>query len=125
MLLDRVDSADVRVVQGRSGAGLSLETLKQLAVLGHFGRKKLQGYAAAELGVLGFVHHAHTTRAQFAENLVMGKGLADERILVHISRLIVSGGEGAVKKTRSAGAARQMSWMVCVRVSQMVQRRNG
>src|ERR1039458_3430160 len=76
---------------------LALKPLQQLAVLCHFGRKKFQGHAAAELGVLGFVHYTHPTRAQFAQNLVMQEALADERIRVHISRLIVSGGGGAVK----------------------------
>ena len=99
VLLNRVDRADVRVIEGRSGARLALEALEQLAVLGHFRRKKLQGHAAAELRILGFVHHTHATRAQFVENLVMQEGLADEGILVHISRLIVCGGGGAVKET--------------------------
>ena len=99
VLLDRVDGADVRVIERRGGARLALEALEQLAVLGHLRRKKLQRDAAAELGVLGFVHHAHATRAQFVENLVMQEGLADEGILVHISRLIVCGGGGAVKET--------------------------
>ena len=104
VLLNRVDGADVRVIEGRSRARLALEALEQLAVLGHFRRKKLQGHAAAELRILGFVHHTHAARAQFAENLVVQERLADERILVHVSRLIVSGREGGVKKTGPAGS---------------------
>ena len=104
VLFNGVDGADVRVIERGSGARLALEALQQLAVLGHFRRKKLQGHAAAELGILGFVHHSHATRTQFAENLVMQEGLADEGILIHIRRLMVSGGAGAVKET--GGTAR-------------------
>ena len=98
VLLNRVDGADVGVIEGGSGARFALEALQQLAVLSHLGRKKLQGHAATELGVLGFVHHAHATRAQFAENLVVQQGLADQGILVHIGRLMVCGGGSAVKE---------------------------
>ncbi len=84
VLLNRVNGADVGMIERGSGARLALEALQQLAVLGHIRRKKLQGHAAAELGVLGFVHHTHATRAQFVENLVMQQGLADESILIHI-----------------------------------------
>ncbi len=89
VLLDRVDGADVGVIQGRSGARLALKALKQLAVLRHFGGKKLQRHAAAELRVLGFVHHTHAALAQLAENLVVQERLADELVLIHIRRLII------------------------------------
>jgi len=98
VLFNRVDGADVWMVQGRRGARFSVEALQQLVVLRHIRGKELQGYAAAELGVLGFVNYTHATRAQFAENLVMQDGLAAE-ILIHISGLIVSGGAGTVKPT--------------------------
>ena len=90
------------MIQRGSSPRLALETLQQLAVLGHILRKKLQGHAAAELGVLGLVHNTHATRTQFPENLVMQEGLADDRILIHISRLMVSGGGCAVKETGGA-----------------------
>src|ERR1039458_2129882 len=80
---------------------LALKPPRRVSDLFHSGRKKFQGHAAAELGVLGFVHYTHPTRAQFAQNLVMQEALADERIRVHISRLIVSGGGGAVKDAGS------------------------
>ena len=85
VLLDRVDGADVGMIEGGSGARLALEALKQLAVLRHFGRKKFQRHAAAELGILGFVHHAHAAGAQFSLNRVVQQGLADDWILVHVS----------------------------------------
>jgi hypothetical protein len=98
VLLDRVNGADVGVIEGGSGARLALEALERLAVLGHFRGKKLQGHAAAELRILGFVHHTHAARAQLAENLVMQERLADEWVLVHIRRLMVFGAEAGVKE---------------------------
>src|ERR1700758_3313475 len=97
-----MDGADVRVIKRGSRPRLPLEALKQLGVPGHIRRKKLQGHAATELGVLGLVHHTHTTRAQFTQNLVMQERLADEGILVHIGRLMVSGEGGAVKEMYSS-----------------------
>ncbi len=100
VLFNRMDGADVRVIQRRSGARLALKSLQQLAVLGHIQRKKLQGHSAAEMGILSFIHHTHATRAQFVHNLVMQEGLSDEGInLVHIRRLMVSGRVGVVKET--------------------------
>src|SRR2546427_9036819 len=54
---------------------VALEALQQLAVLGHFSRKKLQRHAAAELRVLGSIYDTHAARAQFGENLVMQQRL--------------------------------------------------
>ena len=78
VLLDRVDGADIGMVQGRSRARLALKALEQLAVLGHFGRKKFQRHAAAKLRILGFVHHAHSACADLLDNLVMRKSLSDQ-----------------------------------------------
>ena len=98
VLLDRMDGADVGVIEGRSGARLALKALEQLAVLGHFGRKKLQSHVAAELRILGFINNAHAARAQLSENLVMQERLADQPILVHVCKLIVLSAGVAVKE---------------------------
>jgi hypothetical protein len=70
-LVDFVDSADVRMVQGRGSTSLPLETAEGLLIAGEFVRKKLQRHMATELEVFGLVHHTHATAADFAEYAVV------------------------------------------------------
>ena len=74
-LVDLVDGADVRVVQGGRSFGLPLETRESLCVVGEFVGKELQGDVAAELQVFRLIHHAHAPAADPAEDAVMGDRL--------------------------------------------------
>ncbi len=71
MLLDGVNGADVGMIQCRSGSGLALEALHSSRILGKFGRKKLKSNASTEPDILGFVNHAHSAAAEFAENAIV------------------------------------------------------
>src|SRR5579863_8286577 len=71
-----VDRANVGMVQGRSSLRFALESFEGLAVLSQILRQKLQRDKTAELGVLGLVHHAHSTTAKFFKNAVMRDGPA-------------------------------------------------
>ena len=73
---DVVYGADVRVVQGGSGAGFALKTIERETVTGHFGRKKLQRDVAAETSVFGLVNHAHTATTQFFNDAIVRDGLS-------------------------------------------------
>src|SRR5439155_11475249 len=53
-----------------------LEPFEGLMVLGKVFGQELEGYEAAELGVLGLVHDAHASAAQLLENAVVGDRLA-------------------------------------------------
>ncbi len=61
-LVDLVDRADVRVVQGGRSFGLPLETAESLRVVGEFVGKELQGDVATELQVFRLVDHTHARR---------------------------------------------------------------
>ena len=74
-LVDFVDRADVRVVQGRCCPGFTLKTVEGLCVVGEFIGKELQGHVATELEVFGLVDDAHATAADLAEDAVMGNCL--------------------------------------------------
>src|SRR5580693_2926863 len=63
LLIDLVNSADVRVIQGGGGFGLALETAQSLGILGYIIGQKLEGYKTAELDVLSFVDDAHASAA--------------------------------------------------------------
>src|SRR5205814_10270535 len=73
--VDFVDGADVRVIQGRSGTGLTAESFERLWIVCEFFGKELQGDVATELEVFGLIHNAHATAADLAEYAVMGNSL--------------------------------------------------
>jgi hypothetical protein len=74
-IVNFVDRADVRVVQGGRGFGFPLKTAESLRVVGEFVGKELQGDVATELEVFRFVHHTHAPTPNLAEDAVMGNGL--------------------------------------------------
>src|ERR1700676_1595979 len=53
LLIDLVNGADIRMIQGRGGFGLALETAERLGILGYVVRQELEGYETAKLDVLG------------------------------------------------------------------------
>ena len=71
LVVNFVDGADVRMIQGRSGFGFAFETRKRLGIFRDLVRKELQRHEAAELGVFRFVHHAHSATAEFLDNAEM------------------------------------------------------
>src|SRR5262245_12817235 len=64
MLLDRIDGADVRMIERRGGARLTLESLERLRIAREFLRKKLDGHATSEPAVFGFIDDAHAALTQ-------------------------------------------------------------
>src|SRR5713226_1869439 len=76
-LVNLVDRADVRVIQGGCSLGFPLETAKSLCVVGEFVGKELEGDVATKLKVFRFIHHAHSTTADLAEDAVMGDRLTN------------------------------------------------
>jgi len=90
VLVNVVNGADVRVIQGGGGTRLALKTLQRLQVLLHVFRQKLQRHFAAEAKVLGLVHHAHAAPAQFLQHAVMRNGLPDHCSLSAVTRVIPS-----------------------------------
>ena len=76
VVFDGVDNADARMVERGGRAGLAEEALHRGSVAIGLVGQKLESHATAELGVLGFVDHAHAAAADFAENFVVGDRLA-------------------------------------------------
>ena len=74
-LVDLVDRADVRVVQGGRSLCLPLKATEGLRVVGEFVGKELQGDVATEFEVFRLVDDAHPAAADLAEDAVMGNRL--------------------------------------------------
>ena len=77
LLSDVIDSADVGMVESRSGLGFTPEALQRLLVLSHVLRKKLQGNKTVEPRVLGLINHTHPATTKLLKDAVVGDGLAD------------------------------------------------
>ena len=80
VLADFIDGADVGMVQRGGGAGFAAEAFERLWVVATVVRKELQGDEATELGVFGFVDHAHPAAAELFDNAVVRDGLADHEV---------------------------------------------
>jgi hypothetical protein len=65
------------MVERRRSPRLAAETSLELAVLGQLFGQELERHAAAELGVLGLVHHAHPATAKLFKYAIAGNHLAD------------------------------------------------
>jgi hypothetical protein len=78
LLADVVNGADVRVVQGGSRLGFTLEPSESLLVVGELFWQKLKGNEAVQSDILGFVHYPHATAAELFHNAVVRNVLIDQ-----------------------------------------------
>jgi hypothetical protein len=69
------------MVERRRSPRLAAETSLELAVLGQFFGQELERHAAAELGVLGLVHHAPAPAAQLLQDAVVGNAVANHETI--------------------------------------------
>src|SRR5262249_12620008 len=74
MLFDGVDCADARVVERGGGAGFAQQSLQCLRIVMSSVRKKLQGDAAFELAVDGFVDDTHASGAKLTHDPIVRDG---------------------------------------------------
>src|SRR5262244_3866962 len=77
LLANFVDGADVRMVHRRSGTSLASETFKSLWGIRQVFGQELQGDKATKFGVLGPVHHTHSTTTELFEDAVVRNRLAN------------------------------------------------
>src|SRR4029077_19682752 len=75
-LINFIDRANVGMVKSGGSASLTAEAFERLRVTGKFIGKELQSDVPTEFEVFGFVHDAHTTAANLADNSVVGNRLA-------------------------------------------------
>src|SRR5579859_2099557 len=71
VLVNVVNSADVGVIEGTRGLRFPLESLQSVMVLRELFRQELERDKAAELGVLGLIHHAHPAAPELLHDAVM------------------------------------------------------
>ena len=72
LFFDGVNGRNAGMIECGSGAGFAEEAFESLRIAVRVFRKKFQGDAAAEFGVLGFVNDAHAALAKLAEDSVVG-----------------------------------------------------
>ena len=77
VLADVVNGADVRMIQGRGGAGLTLETIDRMRMLRQFRRQELQRHVPLQARVLSAIDDTHPPTSQLLDDAIVGDGLAD------------------------------------------------
>ena len=60
VVVNFMDGADVRVIEGRGGPGFTLEAGQRFGVFGNSVGEKLEGHKPAEFQILGLIDHAHS-----------------------------------------------------------------
>src|ERR1700730_6817484 len=78
MFFDRMDGADIGMIERRSGTRLALGTLPACGIPCEFFRQELQAHATSELNVFCLVNDAHAAAAENVKHPVMRDALADQ-----------------------------------------------
>ena len=76
---DVVDRADVRVIQRRGGARLSIQAFQGKRVAGKFRGQEFKRHNAPQPRVFSLIDNTHPALAQFREHAVLSNGFADHR----------------------------------------------
>ena len=82
VLADVVDRADVRMIQGRGGAGLALEPFDRARIPRQLFGEEFQRDGTSQPRVFGLVDHAHAALAQLFQDAIVRDGLADHPVVV-------------------------------------------
>ena len=77
VLVDVVNGADVGMIEGGGGLGLSLEPLQGDLVVGESLGEELQRNVTSKAGVFCLVDHTHPPAAELLDDPVVGDALAD------------------------------------------------
>ncbi len=71
LVVNFVDGADVRMIQGRGSLGFALEAAECLRVFGYVVRQELKGDEATEFDILGLVDHTHPAATELLDDAVV------------------------------------------------------
>src|SRR5215469_13177128 len=88
MLADFVDSADVRMIQRRSGPRLAAKTFEGCLVPGDFVRQELECDKPAEMSVFSLINNTHAAAPQLFQNAVMRNRLTQRRGRGHLHDML-------------------------------------
>ena len=77
LVVDFVDRANVRMIEGGGSARLAPETLQPLRILGRTVGQKLERHEASELSILSFVDDTHAPAAELLDDAVVRDGFAN------------------------------------------------
>src|SRR6266849_6563962 len=96
LLVNLVDGANVRMVQGRRGSRFPLEAAQCPRVSSYVIRKELQCDESIEFEILGLVDDTHPAATEFFHDVVMRDSFADHRarsssaVMLEVLRLLVN-----------------------------------
>jgi hypothetical protein len=82
LIVDVVDGADVGMIEGGRGLGLTLKAGKGLGIAGDFFGKEFERDEAVETRVFGLINDFHAATAELFNDAVVRNGLTDHVIAV-------------------------------------------
>jgi hypothetical protein len=88
VLFNRVDGANSGMVQSGGRASFPEKAFERLAVALVFFGNEFERNAPPKLGVFGFIDDAHSARAEFSENPIVGNGFVNH---VWVARGMLNG----------------------------------
>jgi hypothetical protein len=101
VILHSVYGANVRVIQGRSGASFQEKTIECGLIASELRWEELERDTATEREILRFVDDAHAPAAELTRDAVVRDGLVDhwrEMLRLLTGQVNQSGGVGSVSK---------------------------
>jgi hypothetical protein len=84
-----MDGADTWMIQGGGSLCFTVKAAHCLRVWREPVRKELQGNETVKLGVLSLVHNTHAAATELFQNAVVRNALADERVGIRHSAVIL------------------------------------
>jgi hypothetical protein len=82
VLSDIVNRADMRMIEGRGGAGLALEPFDRTRIPRQFLGEEFQRDGTSQARVFGPVDDAHAALTQLFQDVIVRDGLADHPLVV-------------------------------------------
>src|SRR5256885_13046652 len=92
VLVDVVNRADVRVIQGGGGSRFALEALDGQMVFRNMFREKLQADVPTQAQIFGAIHNSHAAAAELLQDAVMRNSPPNHRRKPTWMRFILGGG---------------------------------
>ena len=108
LLVNLVDGANVRVIQGRCGLRFAPKAFERDRVLGRFGREKLESDQTLQARVFRLIDDTHPPATELLDDAVMRDGLTDHGEGPTLDSH-VRGAENASQRFR--GRSRRLAWL--------------
>ena len=89
LLVDLMDGANIRMIQGRRGFGFALKSAQSLRIFGDIVGEEFESDEAPEFYVLGLIDHTHPAATQLLNDSVVRNDLTNHSEISRLSAAIL------------------------------------